>query len=354
MHVVTTRRQHKDKVYETVSPAPFLSRGRQGQERDARQPLVPACRHDPADPRVVGRQDPRHRRRGLRHRTGPSPRPCRGALRDGSQARSRQVVRPKLSRTGPGVVARHRPSVEAGLQARHHQVVGRHDPWRRPRAEWHLDRRGVRGHGLALRPSGDHRGIPCALGTFRRDRWCSMTCRARGWRGHTAHLPPRGYSRDHKSGKAQIEYGLLTDQEGRPVSVEVFPGNTADPTAFISAVEAVRTGFGLNEVVMVGDRGMITSARIEALRCPRRHLVDHLPSCPCDQGARRTRGAPALAVRRDEPRRDHPPRLPRRTARRVSQPCTCQRAGSQALGAVGCHRGRARDDRRHRSETQAA
>jgi hypothetical protein len=79
-------------------------------------------------------------------------------------------------------------------------------------------------------------------------------------------LALRGYSRDHKSGKAQIEYGLLTDAEGRPVSVEVFPGNTADPTAFISALEAVRTRFGLNEVVMVGDRGMITSARIEALR----------------------------------------------------------------------------------------
>ena len=79
-------------------------------------------------------------------------------------------------------------------------------------------------------------------------------------------LAKRGYSRDNKSAKAQIEYGLLTDQDGRPVSVEVFPGNTADPSAFISAVETLRTRFGLAEVVMVGDRGMITSARIEALR----------------------------------------------------------------------------------------
>jgi hypothetical protein len=79
-------------------------------------------------------------------------------------------------------------------------------------------------------------------------------------------LATRGYSRDGKSGKAQIEYGLMTDREGRPISVEVFPGNTADPTAFISAAEAVRTRFSLGEVVMVGDRGMITSARIEALR----------------------------------------------------------------------------------------
>jgi Transposase DDE domain len=79
-------------------------------------------------------------------------------------------------------------------------------------------------------------------------------------------LAARGYSRDHKGGKAQIEYGLITDTAGRPVSVEVFAGNTGDPTAFISAAAKVRTRFGLAEVVMVGDRGMITSARIDALR----------------------------------------------------------------------------------------
>ena len=78
-------------------------------------------------------------------------------------------------------------------------------------------------------------------------------------------LAARGYSRDRKSGKVQIEYGLLTDAEGRPVSVEVFAGNTADPTAFVAAVEKVRSRFGLTDVVMVGDRGMITTARIKAL-----------------------------------------------------------------------------------------
>jgi hypothetical protein len=79
-------------------------------------------------------------------------------------------------------------------------------------------------------------------------------------------LAARGYSRDHKMGRAQIEYGLMTDGAGRPIAVEVFAGNTADPTAFVSAVEIVRTRFGLSSVVMVGDRGMITSARIEAIR----------------------------------------------------------------------------------------
>jgi Transposase DDE domain len=78
-------------------------------------------------------------------------------------------------------------------------------------------------------------------------------------------LAARGYSRDGKKGKLQIEYGLLTDPAGRPVAVRVFPGNTGDPTAFTQIVQVVRDKFGLAKMVMVGDRGMITSARIRAL-----------------------------------------------------------------------------------------
>jgi hypothetical protein len=84
--------------------------------------------------------------------------------------------------------------------------------------------------------------------------------------GRHCALAARGYSRDGKKGKAQIEYGLLTDPAGRPVAVRVFPGNTGDPTAFVEAVTIVRDKFGLRRMVMVGDRGMITSARIDALR----------------------------------------------------------------------------------------
>jgi hypothetical protein len=84
--------------------------------------------------------------------------------------------------------------------------------------------------------------------------------------GRHCPLAERGYSRDGKKGKAQIEYGLLTDPEGRPVAVRVFAGNTADPDAFTEAVEVVRDKFGLAQMVMVGDRGMITTARIEALK----------------------------------------------------------------------------------------
>jgi hypothetical protein len=84
--------------------------------------------------------------------------------------------------------------------------------------------------------------------------------------GRCCELAARGYSRDGKKGCAQIEYGLLTDPAGRPVAVRVFAGNTADPTAFRAAVTAVRDTFGLDNLVMVGDRGMITTARIAALR----------------------------------------------------------------------------------------
>jgi hypothetical protein len=83
--------------------------------------------------------------------------------------------------------------------------------------------------------------------------------------GRCCPLAARGYSRDGKKGKLQIEYGLLTDPAGRPVAVRVFPGNTGDPAAFTEIVTVVREKFGLRDMVMVGDRGMITSARIAAL-----------------------------------------------------------------------------------------
>ncbi|MDT2004506.1 transposase [Rhodococcus opacus] len=84
--------------------------------------------------------------------------------------------------------------------------------------------------------------------------------------GRHCDLAARGYSRDGKKGCEQIEYGLLTDPEGRPVAVRVFPGNTADPAAFTHAVTAVKDTFGLENMLMVGDRGMITAARITALK----------------------------------------------------------------------------------------
>ena len=84
--------------------------------------------------------------------------------------------------------------------------------------------------------------------------------------GRHCPLAARGYSRDGKKGLPQIEYGLLTDPAGRPVAVRVFPGNTADPTAFSAIVQTVKDTFKLKDMVMVGDRGMITSARVQELQ----------------------------------------------------------------------------------------
>jgi hypothetical protein len=84
--------------------------------------------------------------------------------------------------------------------------------------------------------------------------------------GRHCPLAARGYSRDGKKGLPQIEYGLLTDPDGRPVAVRVLPGNTADPAAFHQIATEVHTKFKLRDMVMVGDRGMITTARISQPR----------------------------------------------------------------------------------------
>jgi DDE family transposase len=84
--------------------------------------------------------------------------------------------------------------------------------------------------------------------------------------GSCCELAAHGYSRDGKKGLPQINFGLLGDREGRPVAVRVFAGNTADPKAFTKIVTDLKDTFTLDDLVMVGDRGMITTARINALR----------------------------------------------------------------------------------------
>jgi transposase len=80
--------------------------------------------------------------------------------------------------------------------------------------------------------------------------------------GRHCPLAALGHSRDGKKGKLQITVGLLCEPEGRPVAVEVFAGNTGDPSTVGSQIEKLRKRFGLERVVLVGDRGMITEARI--------------------------------------------------------------------------------------------
>ncbi|HNI72802.1 MAG TPA: IS1634 family transposase [Accumulibacter sp.] len=84
--------------------------------------------------------------------------------------------------------------------------------------------------------------------------------------GRCCPLTKRGYSRDGRRGTLQVNYGLLTDARGCPVAVSVFEGNTADSHTFLPEVQRARERFGLAQVVMVGDRGMISSKAIDALR----------------------------------------------------------------------------------------
>jgi len=81
--------------------------------------------------------------------------------------------------------------------------------------------------------------------------------------GRQSELIKMGYSRDGKPGEPQIVYGLLCAPDGCPVAIEVFSGNTADPTTFTAQVNKIRKRFGIRRVVLVGDRGMITSKRID-------------------------------------------------------------------------------------------
>jgi transposase len=81
--------------------------------------------------------------------------------------------------------------------------------------------------------------------------------------GHKSELIKHGYSRDGKSSFPQIIYGLLCNRDGCPIAIEVFAGNTADPNTLKSQIQKIRKRFSLTRVVMVGDRGMITSRRID-------------------------------------------------------------------------------------------
>ena len=80
--------------------------------------------------------------------------------------------------------------------------------------------------------------------------------------GSCCPLAARGHNRDGKKGKLQVNYGLSTDERGCPVSISVFPGNTSDPKTLIPMVERLQQDFGLNSVVLVGDRGMISQKQI--------------------------------------------------------------------------------------------
>ncbi len=83
--------------------------------------------------------------------------------------------------------------------------------------------------------------------------------------GVTCPLAKLGYSRDGRPGTLQVNYGLMTDDRGCPVSVSVFEGNVGDPKTLLGQVEKARRSFGLERLVMVGDRGMISNVQVDAM-----------------------------------------------------------------------------------------
>jgi len=114
--------------------------------------------------------------------------------------------------------------------------------------------------------------------------------------GHTCPLARCGYSRDGKRDKLQIVFGLLCASDGCPVAVEVFEGNAADPATLVAQVDKLKQRFHLAHVVLVGDRGMITEARIETLLKPAG--LDWITALRADhQGTARSGRIPAFPVR---------------------------------------------------------
>ena len=127
--------------------------------------------------------------------------------------------------------------------------------------------------------------------------------------GRTCPLGAVGHPKDGVRGRLQIVYGLLTSKDGIPVAIEVFQGNTGDPTTVASQVTKVKDRFGITKVVLVGDRGMLTAARLREGRPARGPGLDHRAARPAGQEAGPGRGAAADPVRCPGPGRDHLPRI---------------------------------------------
>src|SRR5580658_9363735 len=114
--------------------------------------------------------------------------------------------------------------------------------------------------------------------------------------GRTCELAKFGHNRDGKSGKLQIVFGLLCTKDGCPVAIEVFDGNVADPATLANQVKKLKERFALERVVLVGDRGMITEARIEEVLKPRRARLDHHAAGASDPQPRRGRQPATVLV----------------------------------------------------------
>jgi hypothetical protein len=265
MHVAVTRRQHNDKVYETtLLRRSFREDGKVKNETLANLSALPAetievIRASLAGKTLVAADEAASIERSLPHghvaAIWAMARSLGLAALLGPACEQRDLamalIVARVARPGSKLAttrwwADTTLGVDLGVDA-----AGTDDVY--AAMDWLVGRQATIEHALAKRHLVAGGMVMFDLSSS----WVEGTC---------CPLAARGYSRDHKAGKAQIEYGLMTDSDGRPVAIEVFAGNTADPTAFIAAVAKVKDRFGLSGMVMVGDRGMITQARINAIR----------------------------------------------------------------------------------------
>src|SRR3990172_3012331 len=119
--------------------------------------------------------------------------------------------------------------------------------------DWLLDRQSRIEHKLAVRHLGEGTQV-------------LYDVTSSYYEGRTCPLMRFGHDRDGKTGRPIVVYGVLTDAQGRPIALQVYPGNTADPTTVPDQVQKLRQRFGLERVVLVGDRGMLTQTQIDKLK----------------------------------------------------------------------------------------
>ena len=119
--------------------------------------------------------------------------------------------------------------------------------------DWLLDRQSRIEHKLAVRHLGESKQV-------------LYDVTSSYYEGRTCPLMRFGHDRDGKTGRPIVVYGVLTDAQGRPIALQVYPGNTADPTTVPDQVHKLREKFALEQVVLVGDRGMLTQTQIDKLK----------------------------------------------------------------------------------------
>lgn len=119
--------------------------------------------------------------------------------------------------------------------------------------DWLLDRQSRIEHKLAVRHLGEGTQV-------------LYDVTSSYYEGRTCPLMRFGHDRDGKTGRPIVVYGVLTDAQGRPIALQVYPGNTGDPTTVPDQVHKLREQFALEQVVLVGDRGMLTQTQIDKLK----------------------------------------------------------------------------------------